>query len=89
MAMLLGAKWSTMARSKVQEAISLGLVPRNGEYTLVESTDLACAVMVYERSGGRSSKSGSTSFFTIEWDGEENYPRVAPVASLARKASQA
>lgn len=89
MAMLLGAKWSTMARSKVQEAISLGLVPRNGEYTLVESTDVACAVMVYERSGGRSSKSGSTSFFTIEWESDVGQPRVVPVASLARKATQA
>ena len=87
MAMLLGSKWSVTARSKVQEAISLGLIPRNGEYTLVESTDTACAVMVYERSGGRSSKSGSTSFFTIEWDDADSSPRVNPVASLARKAT--
>lgn len=87
MAMLLGAKWSPVARRKVNEAIELALVPSEAEYTMVDSVEGACAVMVYERSGGRSSKSGITSFFTIEWEDEEAAPRVSPLSSLARKAA--
>lgn len=87
MAMLLGAKWTTVARRKVNEAIELGNLPSEAEYTLVDSVDNACAVMVYERSGGRSSKSGSTSFFTVEWEADDSEPRVAPLSSLARKAA--
>lgn len=85
MAMLLGAKWSATARRKVNEAIDLGLVPKQAEYTMVDGVDGACAVMVYERSVGRSSKSGSTSFFTIEWDADDAAPRAAVLNSLSRK----
>lgn len=87
MAMLLGAKWTTVARRMVNEAIGLGNLPSEAEYTLVDSVEGACAVMVYERSGGRSSKSGSTSFFTVEWEADDAEPRVAPLSSLARKAA--
>lgn len=87
MAMLLGAKWTTVARRKVNEAIALGNMPSEAEYTLVDSVDNACAVMVYERSGGRSSKSGSTSFFTVEWEADDAEPRVSAVSSLARKTA--
>ncbi|MBO9540872.1 hypothetical protein J7643_09800 [bacterium] len=85
MAMLLGAKWSATARRKVNEAIDLGMIPNAAEYTMVDSIEGACAVMAYERSSGRSSKSGSTSFFTIEWDTEDAEPRVSPLNSLVRK----
>lgn len=85
MAMLLGAKWSITTRRKVTEAIDLGMVPSEAEYSLVEGGDSTCTVMVYERSGGRSSKSGSTSFFTIEWTADDAEPSVSPLNSLVRK----
>lgn len=85
MAMLLGAKWTAIARRKVNEAVDLGLVPREAEYTLVEGDVAGCTVMAYERSGGRSSKSGATSFFNIEWEDAETAPLVAALTSLVRK----
>lgn len=85
MAMLLGAKWTAVARRKVNEAVDLGLIPREAEYTLVEGDAAGCTVMAYERSGGRSSKSGSTSFFNVEWEDADLQPSVAPLTSLARK----
>jgi|GEM_PF-1698833 hypothetical protein len=85
MAMLLGSKWSAIARRKVGEAIELGLVPREAEYSLVEGSEGGCTVMVYERSGGRSSKSGSTSFFAFEWASEDGEVTVSALTSLAKK----
>lgn len=85
MAMLLGAKWSVIARRKVTEAIALGNMPSEAEYSLVEGGESTCTVMVYERSAGRSSKSGSTSFFTIEWAADDAEPSVSALNSLVRK----
>ena len=85
MAMLLGAKWSVTARRKVTEAIELGMVPKEAEYSLVDTTECACTVMVYERTGGRSSKSGSTSFFSIEWAADDAAPAVSTLSTLSRK----
>ena len=81
MAVLLG-KWTTEARQRMQTAIAEGLLP-DAEYTLGREAEGTHYVIAYLRPAARSTRSGTTSFFAVNWEGEAI--SVTPVDAIPRE----
>lgn len=80
MAVLLG-KWSTEARQRMEMAIAEGLLP-DAEFTLGRQAEGTDYVIAYMRPAARSTRSGTTSFFAVNWESEQ--VNVAPVDAIPR-----
>lgn len=72
MAVLLG-KWTSEARQRIEMAIADGLLP-DAEYTLGRQAEGTHYVIAYLRPAARSTRSGTTSFYAVNW---ENGPVTA------------
>lgn len=80
MAVLLG-KWTTEARQRMNQAIAEGLLP-DAEYTLGRQAEGTHYVIAYMRPAARSTRSGTTSFFAVNW--ESDTVNVTPIDAIPR-----